>query len=172
MYPLSRLIGLAVLLAIAGWLTNLAGEQLKSTNRVQAEVNNLSLGIDKLDSLASTVPAVRPEVVVWQLALPGTEEEVAAFAQQVEALAKANNQTVSLNFDDFPQTVEVGSKVVDGLGTDMLLEGSFQGLVGFINQLSGAPYFYKIDKLTVIKNESKSGVKATLNGTLVMKLEL
>lgn len=168
--PIINLVVLLLLLIVGGVAMFETIGQLKVTNLAQARVNSLNQGVDRLSSLTNALPEIKPTVDSWQEALPSDEQDVALFAANVESIADVNNMVVSLNFADFPVISVVSGQKFDGLSTDILLEGSYQGLIGFIRGMSAAPYFYKIDKLAINKNQSKSGLKVTINGTLMMNL--
>lgn len=167
--PYIHLLILTLLLVLGGYLFFITQNQLKVTNRLQAEVDQLVSQQDKLLSLNVELPSLQPTIATWLASLPSTEDEVAVFAQEVERLAALHGQTVLIDFEDFPAPVDVGGRYIDGLGTDISLEGSFQGLTNFVTDLSRLQYFYKINRLTVTQHETRNGIKATLTGFLMMR---
>ena len=114
------------------------------------------------------MPELMSEVSGWLRTLPTNQEEVAFFAAIVEAAAKEQSVTVSFSFNDFPDTVLFMGKNFFGLGTDINLEGSFLGITNFVSSLSKLPYFFKIDKMTILQRETRQGVRASLSGVLMM----
>lgn len=168
--PTIHLILLLLVLAVSGILFYLTQRQMSSVNRLQAEVNLISQSRNKLADLSENLPVVLTEAGAWRQTLPENEEDVARFATEIEQMAKAQGLVFALDFDDFPGPIDVGGKYIDGLGADVTLEGSYQGVTNFLTRLSGLPYFFKVDKLALSTHESGTGVKAVINGALMMDL--
>ncbi|MBI1871850.1 hypothetical protein HYS10_00330 [Candidatus Collierbacteria bacterium] len=168
--PTIHLILLILVLAVSGALFYLTQRQMSSVNRLQAEVNLISQSRDKLTDLSENLPTILSEADIWQRTLPRNEEDVAKFATQIEQMAKTQDLIFALDFDDFPGPIDIGGKYIDGLGANVTLEGNYQGVTNFLTRLSGLPYFFKVDKLALSAHESGSGVKAVINGALMMDL--
>lgn len=168
--PVLHLILLLLLIGFAGFLFYVTARQLELTNRFQAEVDQIVANQSRLSDLAVSLPSLTGETGAWSKTLPVTEKDVAAFAVQIEQLAKTQGLVSSLDLEDFPGPIDVSGRYLTGLGVDITLEGSYQGVTNFVFALGNLPYFYKIDKLTLTKQETRLGVKAILNGALIMNL--
>lgn len=141
------------------------------TNRLQIEVDRQEVNIEKLLSLSNQLPTFSGETVTYLKTLPSTETDVANFASIVEQNARDSGLTISNHFDDFPKQVDVSGKNISGLGMEITVEGSFQSLTLFLTRLSSLPYYFKIDKVTILKHEINPGVKSVINGFLMMNIE-
>ena len=170
--PIIQAFVFLTLLIVAGLLYYLLQGQLRDTNLVQAEINYLTDNREKLSLLSENLPGVIDETNIWVEALPANEEDVAGFAALIESSAKEKGLTISLDFDDFPKPVDIGGKMVPGLGLVITLEGSLDGVRRFMAELSRSNYFYKTDKITILKHETKDGVKAAFSGSLMMNLSI
>lgn len=166
------LIILILVSAAAGYLYFILQQKLTTLNSVRSELQMIQTNETRLEQLTSFIPVLSVESAAWAKTLPSSENDVAQFAALMEQFAKQQNLAVTIHFDDFPTTTSISGKQMTTLGTDITLEGSFQGISSFVTQLSDANYFYKIDKLTFTKQETKPGVKATLNGLLVMNINV
>lgn len=144
---------------------------IETAAKLQVEVNNQTANDKKLSDLAALMPTLSKETISYLKTLPTNEVEVANFATQVELIAKEQGLLIAFNFEDFPRQIEVSGKNAFGLGTEISLEGSFQNLTVFLTRISSLPYFFKIDKMTILKNETKLGVKAIIDGSLIMNLD-
>ena len=140
------------------------------TALLRAHVNSLEESRKKLAQLSSRLPGVETETNRWLTALPLSEEEVSFFAASLEGVAKEKGLTISLDLEDFPKQVDIGGKMLPGLGLIITLEGSFDGVRSFLTDLVGLNYFFKTDKLTILAHETKPGVKAAINGSLMTSL--
>ncbi len=170
--PLVHIFILGIFLAVALFMFYLTQRRLMALSQTQARVNNLSNNQAKLSDLESNLPTFSVLGNSWLQTLPANEKDVAAFATQIESLAKTQNLTIILGFDDFPGPVDVLGHYIAGLGAQITLEGSFAGISNFLSNLSSLPYFFKIDKMTLTKPETKIGVKAVLNGALMMNFKI
>ncbi|OGD73293.1 hypothetical protein A3K29_04135 [Candidatus Collierbacteria bacterium RIFOXYB2_FULL_46_14] len=144
---------------------------LESVNKLKVEVVRQEANMIKLDDLSREMPRLSNEAVRYSNTLPADEYEVANFTAVVERFAKESGLTISNHFDDFPKQVDIAGKNMLGLGMEITLEGSFQGLTSFFSKLSSMQYFFKVDKITILKHEVKTGVKAIVNGSLIMGVE-
>lgn len=161
-----------IFLAAALFMFYLTQRQLSSLALTQAKVNNLTDNQVKLVDLESSLPTYSVLGISWLSTLPANEKDVASFASQIEGLARASNLTIVLSFDDFPGPVDVLGHYITGLGSEITLQGSFAGVTNFLSGLSGLPYFFKIDKMTLTKPETKIGVKAVFFGALMMNQKI
>lgn len=146
--------------------------QLSEANLAQAELDHLIDNREKLSLLSDSLPQLMTESNTWLRYLPVDQDGVAAFASTLEALAKERRLLITLDFDDFPKAVEVAGKNISGLGLTITIQGSFEGLRDFCSQMARQPYFFKTDKITVLKHETLPGIKATLTGSLMMNLTI
>jgi Tfp pilus assembly protein PilO len=142
--------------------------KIKSVNKLLIEAEQHSTNLVKLDELRSTLPSMKGEITTYQKTLPSTESEVAVFAATLEKIAKESGMTIVFHMDDFTKIVEVSSQKINGLGIQLDLVGNFAGLVSFQTKLSELPFFFKIDKISVTKNENRPGLKAVFVGYLMM----
>lgn len=166
--PGTHIIIFTVILGLALFMFYLTQAQLMSVGRAQARVDDLTDNQRKLEELKTSLPTYSVLGSNWQKTLPANEKDVAAFAAGIEQLAKAQNLTIAISFDDFPGPVDVFGHYITGLGVEITLGGNFAGISGFLTDLSGLPYFFKVDKMTLTKPETKVGVKAVINGALMM----
>lgn len=166
--PIFHLIILFLLLVFFVFIFIKLKEKILITNMLQSEVNVILDNQSRLDRLTKDLPLLKNEIGVWSKTLPRTEGDVAVFASTVEKAARDQGLVITLHFDDFPEVVGVLGLKVPGLGSDVVLEGSFAGVTKFISTLSELPYYFKIDKLIAIKSDLKHGVKVTLSGILMM----
>lgn len=149
-----------------------ASRELLRTNRARVVVDDLAASRTKLTQLRTILPIYVESSKEWSKSLPATEKDVAAFAEEIEQMAKSAGIKFNLSFDDFPGPVDVTGNYMAGLGAEITLEGSFAGIAGFVNKLTESVYFFKIDKITMTKSEVKNGVRAILNGALMMNLKI
>ncbi len=169
--PTINLVVLFILTIAAGVLFYFTQQQQAKVRLLTAEVSQLENNRQKLDSLRQEVPSLSLETRSWLDALPRDETAIARFAAELERIAREQRLTIVLDFDDFPGPIDVSGKYIDGLGSQISLEGTFQGVTNFLGQLSAIPYYYKIDKITLTKPDSQPGVKAVINGAIMMSLE-
>lgn len=166
-------IGLFIFsLTVSMVLFYLAQRELVMTSRAGVVVDDLASSRIKLGQLRSILPSYVELSKEWSKSLPATEKDVATFAEEIELMAKSAGIVFSLSFDDFPGPVDVSGNYMAGLGAEITLEGSFAGITSFVNDLTDSVYFFKIDKLTMTKSEVKKGVRAILNGSLMMNLKI
>lgn len=169
--PTLHLLLLMVAAIVSGVAFFVAQRQISIDNRLQAEAELLRRNREKISGLANSLPQLNADMIRWGKTLPGNEAEVATFAAQIERAAGNQNLTFELNLDDFPGPVDVNGHYIDGLGAGITVDGSYQGVTGFVSNLSALPYYFKIDKITITKNDTKPGVKAVINGSLMMDLQ-
>lgn len=169
--PYLHIIILFLLLVGIGVLFYLTEKKIVEVNQLQIEVGRQSSNTSRLADLKEILPTLSEETKVYLRTLPSDEADVANVASTMEQIARSLGLIISFHFDDFTKQVDVSGQNIYGLGSEIVLEGSFQGLTVFLSRLSGLPYFFKIDKLTIVKHESKPGMKAVLNGFLMMNLE-
>lgn len=169
--PYLHLLILFLILCLVGFLFLRTEKKIEEINLLLNEVNLQSENVNKLAVLASTLPTLSDETKVYLKTLPATESEVATFAAVLESMAREDNLSIVFHFDDFVKPVEVSSQKMNGLGIGVDLNGGFEPLTEFVKKLSSLPYFFKIDKMTITKNENRSGMKAVLNGYLMMNIE-
>lgn len=168
--PTIHVLFLILAIIVTGSVFFIAQRQISLDNRLQAEAELLRRNREKLGELANILPSFNADMKRWADTLPGNEAEVATFAAQIERLAGNQNLTFELNLDDFPGPVDVNGHYVDGLGAGITVDGAYQGVTNFLTNMSALPYYFKIEKLTITKNETKPGVKAIINGALMMDL--
>lgn len=147
-------------------------KQLRLISTARAEVDQLAESQKRLTELATLLPTYSLSGRTWQMTLPENEKEVAGFAASIEAAAKGNGLTIGIGFDDFPGPVDVSGHYIAGVGAEITLTGSYSGVSAFLTRLASLPYYFKIDKMTLTKPENKVGVKAILNGSLMMNLPI
>lgn len=169
--PAIQLVILCLLILVLLGLFFTTENKILQVNKLQLEVTQQESNIKKLDELSATLPGMSSEIAGFLNTLPANEEDVADFATTLEQVAKGAGITIAFHFDDFPKPVEVIGQNITGLGSEIALEGSFQGVTTFLTKLSNLQYFFKIDKLTIIKLETKPGVKAIITGALMMNIE-
>ena len=162
--PVFFLLG-TVLLSLG--LTIPSHQLLGQVTRLQTEVNQLNSDLTKLQDSAFLVANFDPSFSDWQRSLPRTEEDVAVFAARLEELSREFDLEIEINFDDFPRLTTVDKLSLTSLGTTLTLTGRYQNLTSFLSNLSRLPYFYQINKLTILEGDP-SGIKATLTGALFM----
>lgn len=166
--PIIHIILYLFLLGIAIALFWLTQNVLRDRNFRLAEIDSLVENRSKLTEVNAVLPQIESEEVIWRDYLPSSEEEVADFASSIEGLARNESMDVTLDFDDFLTQVDIAGKFVTGLGLSITLEGSYQGMTSFFGELNDLPYFFKTDKITILKHETRSGIKATVRGSLIM----
>lgn len=166
--PLLPLLFLLILLMGAGYLFSMTEKKMVAVNRLRSEVNLLSGNQVRLDELSQVLSNISGDVDTWNKTLPISEANVATFAATMESAARSQGLVIVWHFGDFPEIVDIGGHKMYGLATDIILEGSFQGVRQFTAVFSKLPYFYRTDKLTLIGTETKKGVKATFSGMLMM----
>ncbi|HCQ31193.1 TPA: hypothetical protein DIU27_02285 [Candidatus Collierbacteria bacterium] len=169
--PTLHIILLLIVSVAAGVLFVRTTKTINETSLLQGDVNRQKENVDKLRVLSSTLPGLSSEISTYLITLPANEEDVAVFAATIESVAKDSELTIVNNFDDFPKPVDVSGKNILGLGMEITLEGSFQGLTIFFSKLSDMPYFFKIDKITMLKRDTNTGIKAVVKGVLMMNQE-
>lgn len=168
--PIYHLTFLFILAIVAGWLFFQTEKNMSEVEKLQIEVNQQMVNVDKLAELKTQLPTFTREIGIYRKTLPSTEAEVADFAATVEQMARGLGLQITYHFDDFTELVEVSGQNIYGLGSEIVLEGSFQSLTDFMARLSGLPYFFKVDKLTISKQETKPGIKVSVDGFLMMNI--
>ncbi len=169
--PLLQLAILSLLIFVLLGLFFTTENKIVQVNKLQLEASQQESNIQKLGVLSTTLPGLSSEIAGFLNTLPANEEDVANFAAALEQVARSAGLGITFHFDDFPKPIEVTGQNITGLGSDITLEGSFQGVTTFLTRLSNLQYFFKIDKLTIIKHETKPGVKAIVTGALMMNTE-
>ena len=169
--PIVHLTILLIFVASCGWLFYLTEQKIKSGNLLQAQLNIFISNSSKLDNLADTLPALKIEASQWLKSLPTNETDVAIFASKLEQFAKIQGLTILIHFDDFPKLMDVSGTKIYGLSADISLDGTYQGTTRFLELLTKSREFFKIDKMTMTKKETKPGIGTLLNGVLMMNLE-
>jgi len=169
--PLIHLLLLFIIVLVSGLYSVKTVRDIESVNKLKQEVSRLEINIVKLADLSNEVPPLSDETLRYANTLPANENEVANFTGVVERFAQESDLTILNHFDDFPKQVDVIGKNMFGLGMEITLEGSFQGVNGFFSKLSTMQYFFKADKITLLKNEVNSGIKVIVNGSLIMGVE-
>jgi Tfp pilus assembly protein PilO len=169
--PIWYLFFLIIVLLAIGWLFFATEKTMREVNSLKVEIGRQESNNVKLGELAVILPTLTAETFAYEKTLPTNEEEVATFVSLVESLVKDAGLTVVFHFEDFPGKIDVSGKNIYGLGSEITLEGSFQGLTTFLTRLSGMPYFFKVDKLMLLKLDNRSGVKSLITGYLMMNPE-
>lgn len=149
----------------------LTDKKLLLRNKLTLEISQQTDNINRLNELETSLPTLAKEMQILSKTLPTTEVDIANFASAVERIARESGLISVFHFDDFAQSVAISKQNVPGLGIAIDLNGNFQGVIGFLSKLSRLLYFYKIDKITITKNENKPGIKAVLNGFLITNIE-
>lgn len=170
--PVIQLTVFAILLTATVVMFYFTQNQIRLASLVQAEVNQLSESRARLTELATLLPRYSLREKTWLSALPQNEKEVAAFAESLEQLAKANSLILTLGFDDFPGPVDVSGHYIAGVGAQISLEGSYAGISTFLANLANRPYYFKVDRMTLTKPDGRPGVKALIDGSLMMNLAI
>lgn len=170
--PVIHIVLFVISLIISLVMFYVTQRQVAAVSKAQAIVDDLATNQSKVEILSNSLPDYKLMAENWARTLPVNEKDVATFASNIEQIAKSLNLSFSLNFDDFPGPVDVSGHYVAGLGAEITLEGSFSSVANFVTRLSDSPYFFKIDKITITKPETKNGVKTVLNGALMMNLKI
>ncbi len=169
--PILHLVFLMIVLSAVSYMFYRTEEGFVEVNKLLLEVSKQEVNIDKLTELNSALPNFSTEMSTYLKTLPTNESDVADFALLLEQNAKEVGLTISNHFDDFPKQVDVSGRNIPGLGMEITLEGSFQDLTRFFTRLSNLPYFFRTDKITILSRDTKLGVKAVINGFLMMNIE-
>ena len=169
--PVINLILLFILTIAAGVLFFVTQQQQATVRLLSAEVGQLDINRQRLIDVSDSLPSLSLETRNWLKTLPGNEMDIAAFAGELERIARRELLTFDLNLDDFPGPVDVSGRYIDGLGSQITLIGSFSGVTAFIAELTDIPYFFKVDKIAITKTDSQPGVKTVINGAIMMNLE-
>ncbi len=170
--PIIHLTVFAFFLIAAMAVFYFAQNQIRRASLAQTEVNQLTESRDRLTELARLLPEYSSREKNWLSTLPQNEKEVAAFAGSLEQLAKANGLILILAFDDFPGPVDVSGHYIAGVGVEITLTGSYAGAASFLANLAKLPYYFKVDKMTLTKPDSRPGAKTVINGSLMMNLAI
>ena len=171
-HPVIHLIVFVIFLAAAMVVFYYSQNEVRLASLAQAEVNQLSESRARLIELATLLPRYSSRAKSWLATLPQNEKEVAAFAGSLEQLAEANSLVLTLAFDDFPGPIDVSGHYIAGVGAEIALEGSYAGISIFLANLTDLPYYFKVDRMTLTKPDSRPGVKALINGSLMMNLAI
>lgn len=169
--PALHLVVTILLLLVLGGLFYVTERTILQVNMLEVEVNQQEANTERLQDLRSSLPGLTPQIENFLNTLPSNEQDVAEFAAVLEQEARSVGLVITFQFEDFPEPVDVSGQNIVGLGSEITLEGSFQGVTTFMSRLSALPYFFKVDKLTVLNHETKSGVKAIVAGSLMMNIE-
>lgn len=170
--PVIQLIVFAFLLVVATVVFYYSQNQIRLASLAQAEINQLTESQARLTELATLLPKYSLREKSWLATLPQNEKEVAAFAESLERLAKTKNLVLTLAFDDFPGPVDGSGHYIAGVGAEISLEGSYAGIASFLANLTDLPYHFKVDKMALTKPDRRPGVKALINGSLMMNLAI
>lgn len=164
-FPMMILIGLMI---ATGYIFYLYYDLRITANKLQVETGSISTNRTNLRNLSLLLPRLSPEMKEWSKSLPASEEEVALFASFLDRVAKEQNVVMDIHFGDFPTVSDISGKKMQTLPLDITIEGSYQGIIQFIGQISTSKYFYKIDKLSLTKPDLKPSVKTIIVGWLIM----
>lgn len=168
--PIIHIILLILLMVGVGVLFYQTENNFMEANRLQVEVDRQKTNVGKLEGLSVLLPTLTRETALYLRTLPTNESEVSVYATLVETLAKESGLTIVNHFDDFPKMLDVSGKNILGLGIEMTLEGTFQSLTKFFAHLTALPYYFKVDKIMILNQETKTGVKAVVDGSLMMNI--
>ncbi len=169
--PALHIVLLLLVLSLVGIMFYRTEKSFVEINKLQIEVGRQEENIAKLAELSTTLPTLSSELSTYMKTLPSSETDVADFALLVEQNAKSLGLVISNHFEDFPRPIDVLGKNITGLGMEITVDGTYQGLTSFFARISALPYFFKIDKITILKHETKTGIKAIINGSLMMNIE-
>lgn len=169
--PIWHLIFLITVVLVMAVMSFTTDKTMREVNSLRTEIERQENNNLKLVELANILPPLANETLVYQKTLPSNEAGVATFVSLMESLAKGIGMTVAFHFNDFPNQVDVSGKNIYGLGSEIALEGSFQSLTTFLARLSELPYFFKVDKMMILKHDTKPGVKVVITGYLMMNQE-
>lgn len=170
--PIIHLTFFVIFLAAAMLVFYLTQNQVRKASLARAELVQLTESRGRLNELTTLLPRYELLERNWLSTLPQNEKEVAAFAEGLEQLAKASGLILELSFDDFPGPVDVSGHYIAGVGAQITLVGSYAGVTSFLASLSDLPYYFKVDKMTLTKPDSRPGLKAQFNGSLMMNLSI
>lgn len=168
--PIIHLTFFVIFLAAAMVVFYLTQNQIRKASLARAELAQLTESRGRLNELTTLLPRYELLERSWLSTLPQNEKEVAAFAGRLEQLARANGLLLELSFDDFPGPVDVSGHYIAGVGAQITLLGSYAGITNFLTGLADLPYHFKLDKMTLTKPDSRPGLKAEFNGSLMMNL--
>lgn len=106
---------------------------------------------------------------VWQGWLPSSEEEVAEFAERLELEATALGLILSIQFDDFPDRVDVGGKYLNALKMQLKIRGGYRQLAEMIGKISRVGYLTRTDEILLTRGRTEAMTDMTVNGLLIMR---
>lgn len=170
--PIIHLTFFVIFLVAAMVVFYLTQNQIRKASLAMSELAQLTESRGRLNELTTLLPRYELLERSWLSTLPQNEKEVAAFAGSLEQLAKANGLVLELSFDDFPGPVDVSGHYIAGVGAEITIVGSYAGVTNFLANLTDLPYYFKVDKMTLTKPDSRPGLKAQLNGSLMMNLAI
>ena len=89
----------------------------------QTEVNSLESKVSALEDLVEKRQTLEPEFNQLSSFFPRGESGVAQVAEKLEEQAILNGLSMVLNFEDFPDQVDIGGVYQPALGFNVVIEG-------------------------------------------------
>ncbi len=170
--PIVQLGVLSLLLIIGAVVFYYTQNQIRREGLARTDVDQLTTSRQRLTELESLLPRYSLQEKSWLSTLPQDEEGVAEFARSLEQLARTNALVLAISFDDFPGPIDVSGHYIAGVGAEITLEGSYTGVSNFLAGLAELPYYFKVDKVTLTKPSKQPGIKAQIDGSLMMNIEI
>jgi len=161
---------LVLILVIGGWLVSRVKKNLGLMTGLKRETEQLQEKTVSLKNLTESYQVYEPSVFEWEKWFPRTEEEVAKFASEAEKLAADSGVILEVDFDDFPEMVEVGGEKMKGLKIEWTLKGDYPELVKFLGGLEKMKYLVQVNKIFLTKGKQiNTKLDMTIEGILLMK---
>lgn len=164
-----RLSLLAAGLVVNGLLLFFAKRQWQIVNQkkveIEQQINRLAI-MKRLDEEKLAITDRFEELIAF---FPAEEEEVAEVAQKLETIAENSGVELRLNFEDFPEEIDIGGRYQRGLGVNTEIRGSYQGVVSWVQEIQQLPYFIRFSEVKIGILEEAPGVRAELKGIIFLQ---
>jgi len=165
-------IGLTILgIVINIGLLTMFGKDWKTVNQQQKQLQELTVRINTQQELENQQQALNSQFLILDNFFVKGESGVAAVAQKLEQAADNLDLLLSLTFEDFPEKTDINGTYQQGLGINATVEGSYQAVSSWVQQIEKLPYFIRFTEIEISPLRLSSGIKAEFSGTIFLKNE-
>ena len=141
-----------------------------AVSQVEREVEAKAVKVKDLDALVFEQQFVEKDYDQLKRFFPEGEEGVARVAESLEAMAASSGVVLRLEFEDFPDRVDIGGAYQTGLAIEAVVEGPYQSGISWLKAVEALPYFVKLTDVKVGPPRlGGGGVRAEFSGVIFLR---
>jgi Tfp pilus assembly protein PilO len=139
-------------LILGGIILNIAGywylsQAKKATARLDLQIINAQQEKSDLEQLQAKFSELENKVPIFTSSLPEEGQDIALFLDNLNLIAQRENLDVEIEVkDQKSDDKNIGSK---SLEMTVEAKGNFENIRNLMDQLSGLPYFFKLESLDI-----------------------